>query len=104
MELQWVLQPLSLYLIAIIGMLMHFFKKQIKGETITEIASYFSSHFKSTIIALVATTIGFLAYYFLLASGQKADIFGVFATGYMFDSIFNKWDKEVPPEPTDKPE
>ena len=93
MELQWVLQPGSLYIIALVGMLMHFFKKQIKGETITEIAGYFRDHFKSTVVAFIATTVGFLAYYFLLASGQKADIFGVFATGYMFDSIFNKYDK-----------
>ncbi len=94
MELQWVLQPSVLYLISIVGMLMHFFKKQIKGETVTEIAGYFKNHFKSTIVALVATTVGFLGYYFLLASGQKADIFALFSVGYMSDSFFNKWDKE----------
>lgn len=93
MELQWVLQPLNLYLIAIVGMLMHFFKKQIKGETITEIAGYFKDHFKSTIIAVIATTIGFLGYYFLLSSGQKSDIFAVFGVGYMSDSFFNKYEK-----------
>lgn len=92
MELQWVLHPASLYIISLVGMLMHFFKRQIKGETITDIASYFSDHFKSTVIAFVATTIGFLAYHFLLASGQKADIFGVFGVGYMFDSMFNRYE------------
>ena len=90
--MEWILQPVSLYVISLVGMLMHFFKKQIKGETITEIANYFSDHFKSTVIAFVATTIGFLAYYFLLASGQKADIFGVFGVGYMFDSMFNRYE------------
>jgi hypothetical protein len=74
-------------------MLMHFFKKQIKGETITEIADYFKDHFKSTIIALVATTVGFLGYYFLLSSGQKSDIFAVFGVGYMADSFFNRYEK-----------
>jgi hypothetical protein len=98
MELQWVLEPGSLYIIALIGMLMHFFKKQIKGETVSDITNYFKLHFKSTVMAFVATTVGFLAYHFLLASGQKADIFGVFATGYMFDSIFNKWDKKIEDE------
>lgn len=93
MELQWVLQPASLYVIAIVGMLMHFFKKQIKGETITEIAGYFSDHFKSTVIAFVATTVGFLGYYFLLASGQESDIFAVFGVGYMADSFFNRYEK-----------
>ena len=95
MELQWVLQPGILYVISLIGMLMHFFKKQIKGETISEIADYFRDHFKSTVMAFVATTVGFLAYYFLLASGQKADIFGVFGVGYMFDSIFNRYEKPI---------
>ena len=95
MELQWVLQPGILYVISLIGMLMHFFKKQIKGETISEITDYFRDHFKSTVMAFVATTIGFLAYYFLLSSGQKADIFGVFGVGYMFDSIFNRYEKPI---------
>lgn len=93
MELQWVLQPASLFIISLLGMLMHFFKKQIKGETITEIADYFSDHFKSTVMAFVATTVGFLAYHFLLASGQKADIFAVFGVGYMADSFFNRYEK-----------
>jgi hypothetical protein len=92
--LQWMLQPLPLYLISILGMLMHFFKKQIKGESIIEIRDYFKLHFKSTVVAFMATTIGFLAYHFLLASGQKADIFGVFGIGYMFDSTFNRWDNK----------
>lgn len=94
MDIAWFLTPQALYLIALSGMLMHFFKKQIKGESILEIADYFRLHFKSTVVAFMATSIGFLSYYFLLASGQKADIFSCFAIGYMFDSVFNKWDKE----------
>ncbi len=70
------------------------FKQQIKGESIVEIRDYFRTHFKSTVIALVSTSIGFLGYYFLLATGQVADILTTFGLGYMFDSIFNRWDKE----------
>lgn len=92
-QLQWILSPLSLYIIAIIGMITHFLKKQIKGESIVDIASYFKVHFKSTMIAWVATTIGFLGYFFYLKSGEMVDIFVVFATGYLSDSLFNKWDK-----------
>lgn len=92
--MEWFLTPQALYVIALTGMLMHFFKKQIKGESLLEIADYFKLHFKSTIVAFVATSIGFLAYYFLLASGQKADIFSCFAVGYMFDSMFNRWDNK----------
>lgn len=96
MDMNWFLTPQALYLIALCGMILHFFKKQIKGESILEIADYFKLHFKSTVVAFMATSVGFLAYYFLLASGQKADIFSCFAVGYMFDSMFNKWDKETP--------
>lgn len=94
MDITWFLTPQALYLIALSGMILHFFKKQIKGESILEIADYFRLHFKSTVVAFMATSVGFLSYYFLLASGQKADIFSCFAIGYMFDSVFNKWDKE----------
>ena len=93
MEIAWFLTPTALYLVALSGMILHFFKKQIKGESILEIADYFRLHFKSTVVAFMATSVGFLSYYFLLASGQKADIFSCFAIGYMFDSVFNKWDK-----------
>lgn len=92
--MDWFLTPEALYLISLLGMLMHFFKKQIKGESVVEIAGYFKTHFKSTIIAFVSTSIAFLGYYFLLATGQIADVLSVFGLGYMFDSIFNKWDKE----------
>lgn len=94
-QLQWILTPYALYAIAILGMLMHFFKKQIKGESAVEIAGYFKVHLKSTFIALVATTIGFLGYFFYLKSGEVYDIFIVFGTGYLSDSFFNKWDKIV---------
>ena len=86
------LTPWALYILALLGMLTHFLKKNIKGETVTEIRDYFKDHFKSTFLALVATTVGFLIYYFLLASGQNADIFGSFGIGYMFDSFFNRYE------------
>ena len=80
-QLQWILQPLPLYFVSLIGMFTHFLKKQIKGESILDITDYFKLHFKSTILAFVATTIGYFGYQFLLASGQKADIFAIFAVG-----------------------
>lgn len=93
--MEYLLSPLGLIVIGLLGMLIHFFKKQIKGETLTEITGYFSNHFKSTFIAVVTTLIGVLAYKFTLATGQAADIVTVFGIGYTFDSIFNKWDKNV---------
>ena len=94
MTMEFFLQPIPLFIIALLGMLMHFFKKKIKGESFVAIRDYFKVHFKSTIIAIITTTIAFLAYYFELKTGQVADIFAVFGIGYTFDSMFNKWDKQ----------
>lgn len=91
-ELKWLVQLPALLGIGLVGMLMHFFKKQIKGETLTEIREYFSDHFKSTFVAIVSTLLGVVTYYLTLGTGQPADILTVFGLGYMFDSIFNKWD------------
>lgn len=91
--MEFVLSPIGLLIVGLLGMLIHFFKKQIKGETVTEIASYFKDHFKSTFTAVVCTVIGVLAYKFQLATGQFADVVTVFGIGYTFDSMFNKWDK-----------
>jgi Na+/proline symporter len=91
--MEFLLSPIGLVVIGLLGMLVHFFKKQIKGETLTEIKDYFGDHFKSTFIAVVTTIIGVITYKFSLGTGLPADIITVFGIGYTFDSIFNKWDK-----------
>lgn len=83
-----------LYIVALLGMLTHFLKKKVRGETATQIKKYFSTHFKSTFLALILTSIGFLFYYFNLAKGTYSDFITVFGIGYMFDSMLNKWEKE----------
>lgn len=91
--MQIFLAPGMLYVVAILGMLLHFMKKNIKGETPTEIKNYFKDHFKSTFIAFAGTTIAYLAYYFVsIELKSKPDIIAVFGLGYMFDSFFNKYD------------
>ena len=89
--LQFILTPAGLYIIALIGMFTHFLKLNITGETLTDITTYFGDHFRSTLVAFIATSIGFLGFYFGMASGTKADVAAVFALGYMFDSFFNKF-------------
>jgi cytosine/uracil/thiamine/allantoin permease len=87
-----VFSPLGQYLICLAGMLVHFLKKEIKGETITEVKDYFRDHPKNTVIAFIATTVAFAAYHFQLSTGGNVDLIVVFTTGYTFDSIFNKYD------------
>jgi hypothetical protein len=91
---EWIVTLPGLCAIALIGMLMHFFKQKIKGETITEIRDYFRSNVKSTFVAIVSTVVSVGAYYFALATEMPADIVTVFGLGYMCDSFFNKWDKQ----------
>ena len=80
--------------IAFLGMLVHFLKKKVKGESFTAIASYFKDNPKSTITAVVATLIGVAAYYTQLATGSNADLLAVFTIGFTIDSALNKWSAE----------
>jgi hypothetical protein len=89
---QFVLSVPFLYGISVLGMLIHFFVKNIKGETATDIAGYFKDHLKSTIVALSATLLGLTVYLVTLKTGQAVDIMSAFGCGYVFDSFFNKWD------------
>jgi hypothetical protein len=89
---EWMVEFPALMAIGFAGMLVHFFKQKVKGETIADIASYFSTHFKSTITTIITTAISVAAYYFTLSTETPADIVSVFGFGYMCDSFFNKWD------------
>jgi hypothetical protein len=97
-QYQWLLTLPALQVISLLGMLMNFFTKKIKGETLTDIASYFSDHFKSTVVAVVASCISCLGYYIMMATGQVADIVTVFGLGFMSDAFFNKWDQSKTPQ------
>lgn len=83
----------GLYIVALLGMLTHFLKKNIKGETPTEILTYFKDNFKSTITAFILTSVMYFAYYqlFVVESDVK-DLMVIFLIGYAFDSTFNKYE------------
>ena len=78
--------------IAFLGMLVHFLKKKVKGESFTAITGYFKDNPKSTIIAFVATLVGVAAYYTQLGTGSNADLLAVFMIGYSVDSALNRWE------------
>lgn len=83
-----------LYFIALLGMLSHFLKKKIKGENVTQITRYFKNHFSSTVLAFIATTVGFIAYVYAFPTEGVKDVLFIFGIGYTADSFFNKWDNE----------
>ena len=86
----------GLYIIALLGMFTHFLKKNIKGETLTEVKNYFSDNLKSTIIAFIFTSVMYFTYYNFLVVGQDfKDVMTIFMIGYMFDSTFNKYEAKT---------
>lgn len=76
------------FLAALFGMLAHFLKKKIKKESATEIVNYFRDNVRSTLLAFMATVVGFII---LVQTGQVS-FASAFLAGYMCDSAFNKWE------------
>lgn len=91
--IEWLTSMAGLNVIALLGMLMHFFKQKITGETLADIKVWFASNFKSTVVAFVSTVVISIATYLTLATGQPIDLLTFFGIGYMCDSAFNKWEK-----------
>lgn len=85
----------GLCVVALLGMFIHFLKKNVKGETTTEIRDYFRVHFKSTFIASVVTLVSVLVYVESLGTGQMADLLVAFLLGLGFDSTLNNWEKKA---------
>jgi hypothetical protein len=82
-----------IYLITLtfVGVLSHFLKKRIKGETLTDIVTYFKTHFKSTLLTAFGAVGGFV----LLKEMGELSYFSAFSIGYMADSFFNKAEEMV---------
>jgi uncharacterized membrane protein len=80
-----------LLMIAYFGMLVHFMKDKIQGESIKVMKDYFFEHAKTVITAVIMTLIFFLAYYLAISTGQVADVVSVFGIGYLCDSYLNKY-------------
>lgn len=88
----------GLFIVSLLGMLVHFLKKNIKGETSTEIKSYFRDNFKSTLIALFFTGIAFMGAISADAINAERIVASVLTAallGYTFDSVANQWDKKT---------
>jgi len=84
-----VIKILGYALICAMGVIAHFFKKKIKGETLADIKLYFRSHFKETATMVLAALVGFIA----LVATNDLGIISAFTVGYSADSLFNKAEK-----------
>ena len=67
------------------GMISHFLKLEVKGQTVDDIKAYFKGHFKDTTVATIATLFA-AGLAFIMGQGLMA----AFLAGYAFDSVFNK--------------
>ena len=74
------------FLVMVIGIIAHFLKKKIKGETIDDIKNYFRSHFRNTVISIIGAIFGFV----LLVTTASLGIIASFTVGYAADSMLNK--------------
>ena len=54
-----VLGYVGYFFVLILGVLAHFFKKKVKGETLADIKSYFKNNFKTTVTTVIAAVILF---------------------------------------------
>lgn len=79
-----------LLFISFFGLVTHFLKKKIKGESVNDIRNYFYEHFRTVVLSFIVTLIGFFAYWII--SGGNGDILGAFAVGFLSDSFLNKYD------------
>lgn len=92
---QWLFSPWSLSAIAQIGMLTHFLKKKVTGETLTAIAGYFRDNVKSTLIAIIVTQVTVMGLFLSTPMDRPLDLVTIFLLGYTFDSSINKWDNNT---------
>ena len=74
------------FIIMILGIISHFAKKKIKGQTLADFTNYFNTHFKDTVITVIA---GIVLFGSLAATGGLGWI-ASFTAGYTSDSLFNK--------------
>lgn len=84
--------PLWTFLIfevaGILGMITHFLKKDIQGQTADDIVSYFKNNFKRTLWATITTVFAVFTA-FIMSQGLMA----AFLAGYAFDSALNQGSK-----------
>ena len=81
-----ILYVLGNFIVMLLGVLAHFTKKKIKGETLADIKTYFKTHFKETVTTFIAAIVVFIS---AVATGGLSWI-GSFTMGYAADSVFNK--------------
>lgn len=79
------------FFLMLLGVVSHFFKKKIKGETLDDIKNYFKSHLKNSVTTVIAAIVAFGS---LVTAGGLGWV-ASFLVGYTCDSLFNKAEGNV---------
>jgi len=84
------------YVFSLLGMFVHFLKKEKLGQTSTEMRRYLHDNFTYTLYAATATTVAYLGLLFadvtMFQSINLVTFTACFGAGYAFDSAINKWE------------
>ena len=72
-------------LTGILGMVVHFLKRKVKGQELKDIKAYFKENPKETIITVITVLVGVFG---CLIIGEG--IVAAFGVGYLGDSALNK--------------
>jgi len=91
--LVWFNHPLSLYLLSLFGMLVHYIKEKFKDDSLASLVSYMRCHTLTFFMSFGITTILFATFLATLQTGKPLDYMAVFTLGYTVDSFFNKYDQ-----------
>lgn len=92
--MEWIYNEWWMLGFAILGMLAHVFKKNVKGESLVDIKNYFVAYPKSTIITIISTFVGYVFYMTSFQTETVVDFGALFGIGYMCESIFNKYESK----------
>ena len=77
-----------LLLVGYVGLFVHFLKKKIKGETVTEVISFFTDNPKQTLLSVISVAVAILVVENKTPIGYES----AFGIGFMADSLLNKWE------------
>lgn len=83
-----------LVLVGLLGMISHFLKKYQANQTsmtaYNPLIGMFKYYFEVDVINTLLTFIAFAVMLIVMKQMNETSIFGIFSSGYMCDSLFNK--------------
>lgn len=90
--MEWIYNEWWMLGFAVLGMIAHILKKNVKGESLIDIKNYFTYNPKTTFLSIIATFAGYVIYMTSFQTNTVVDFGVLFGIGYMCESAFNKYE------------